>query len=345
MLLPNLLLALPVTALASDAVPAPDAPAAKPNILIILTDDVGILNVGAYHRGLMSSRTPNIDRIASEGALFTDYYAQPSCTAGRSALLTGQFPVRTGLHSVGLPGDPIGPHPDTPTMAELLRDQGYRTGQFGKNHLGDRDEFLPTMHGFDEFWGWLYHLNAMEYTEDPDFPKGEKGRPFAPRNVIHAWSNGDGTQRIEDDGPLPTERMKTLDDEVNEHALRFIRESVAEEQPFFVWLCPSRAHVWTHLSPKYEAMIGQDGMGLQEVVMKDLDDHVGEVLGALDDLGVADDTIVIFSADNGPEIITWPDGGMTPFRGEKGTTWEGACACPSSSAGPGPCPRGRSTTA
>jgi arylsulfatase len=300
----------------------------QPNILVILTDDVGMMNVSAYHRGLMSSRTPNIDRLAAEGMMFTDYYAQPTCTAGRAALLTGQFPVRTGMHTVGLPGDPRGLTPDTPTLAELLRDQGYTTGQFGKNHLGDRDEYLPTMHGFDEYWGWLYHLNAMEYTSDPEFPKTEEAKKFAPRNVIHAWSTGDGEQRIEDDGPLPPERMKTVDDEVNKHTLNFMRQAVADEQPFFIWHCPSRAHVWTHLSPKYEAMLGQDGMGLQEVVMRDLDDHVGEVLDELDRLGIADNTIVIFSADNGPEILTWPDGGMTAFRGEKGTTWEGGVRVP-----------------
>ena len=300
----------------------------KPNILIILTDDVGLLNIGAYHRGLMSSKTPNIDRIAREGALFTDYYAQPTCTAGRSALITGQFPVRTGLHTVGLPGDPIGLSPETPTLPGVLKDLGYRTGQFGKNHLGDRDEFLPTMHGFDEFWGWLYHLNAMEYTSDPEFPKGEEGLKFAPRNVLHTWANADGTQKIIDDGPLPPKRMKTLDDEVNKHTIKFIREAVSSKEPFFVWHCPSRAHVWTHLSPKYQAMLGVDGQGLQEVVMRDLDDHVGEILDELEALGVADNTIVIFSADNGPEIMTWPDGGMTPFHSEKGTTWEGGVRVP-----------------
>jgi arylsulfatase A-like enzyme len=295
----------------------------QPNILLVLTDDVGLLNIGAYHRGLMSSKTPYIDSIAEEGMLFTDYYAQPSCTAGRSAMITGQFPVRTGMHTVGLPGDPIGLSPDTPTIAELLKGLGYRTGQFGKNHLGDQDEFLPTMHGFDEFWGWLYHLNAMEYTSDPEFPKGEAAAAFTPRNVIHAWST------------LPPERMKTLDDEVNKHTLKFIRDSVSDKEPFFVWYCPSRAHVWTYLSPKYEAMLGQDGMGLQEVVMKDLDDHLGVILDELDALGVADNTIVIFSADNGPELITWPDGGMTPFRSEKGTTWEGGVRAPMLMSWPG----------
>ena len=320
-------LLLAVVAIALHHTPL-QAETTKPNILIILTDDVGLLNIGAYHRGLMSSKTPNIDRIAKEGMLFTDYYAQPTCTAGRSAMITGQFPVRTGMHTVGLPGDPIGLSPDTPTLPELLKELGYRTGQFGKNHLGDRDEFLPTMHGFDEFWGWLYHLNAMEYTSDPEFPKGEEAAQFAPRNVVHCWSTGEGTQKIVDDGPLPPERMKTLDDEVNKHTLKFIRDSVAKKEPFFVWHCPSRAHVWTHLSPKYEAMLGKDGQGLQEVVMRDLDDHVGEVLDELDTLGVAKNTIVIFSADNGPEIMTWPDGGMTPFKSEKGTTWEGGVRVP-----------------
>lgn len=312
----------------------------KPNILFIMTDDVGLQNIGAYHRGLMSGQTPNLDKIAAQGALYTDYYAEPTCTAGRSATITGQFPVRTGLHSVGLPGDPVGLPRGIPTLPGLLRDQGYVTGQFGKNHLGDRDEFLPTMHGFDEFWGWLYHLNAMEYTSDPEFPKGEAAKQFAPRNVIHAWSTGKGKQKIADDGPLPPERMKTLDDEVNKHTINFIRKAVEDDKPFFVWHCPSRAHVWTHLSPKYEAMIGQDGMGLQEVVMKDLDDHVGEVLEELDRLGVAENTIIIFTADNGPEIMTWPDGGMTPFRGEKGTTWEGGVRAPMLVKWPGKVPEG-----
>lgn len=303
--------------------------AEKPNILVIFTDDVGISNVGAYHRGLMSSQTPNIDSIAKEGMLFTDYYAEPSCTAGRSAFLTGQFPVRTGMHTVGLPGSNKGLTADTPTVPELLKLQGYVTGQFGKNHLGDRDEFLPTMHGFDEFWGWLYHLNAMEYVEDPDWPKDDpNAAKFAPRNVIHALAQADGTQKITDDGPLPTERMKTLDDEVNKHTIDFIKRAVKDKKPFFAWYCPSRAHVWTHLSDKYKAMLGTNGWGLQEVVMKDLDDHVGEILQTLKDEGVSDNTIVVFTSDNGPEIMTWPDGGMTPFRGEKGTTWEGGVRSP-----------------
>jgi arylsulfatase len=271
---------------------------------------------------------------------FTDYYSQPSCTAGRSAFITGQFPVRTGLHTVGLPGDPVGLSPSTPTMATFMKQLGYTTGQFGKNHLGDLNRFLPTMHGFDEYWGWLYHLNAMEYTSDPDWPDTPEAEQFAPRNIIHSWFTATddatvdprwgrvGTQRIEDDGPAPPERQETLDDEVNAHTFRFMESAVASDTPFFVWYNPSRAHVWTHLSDEYEAMLGQNGWGLQEVVMKDLDDHVGELLAKLDELDVTDNTIVVFTSDNGPEFITWPDGGTTPFHGEKGTTWEGGFRVP-----------------
>jgi len=312
----------------------------KPNILVIFTDDIGISNISAYHRGVMSSHTPNIDSIAKNGMLLTDYYAQPSCTAGRSAFLTGQFPVRTGMHTVGLPGGPVGLNPDTPTLPELLKTEGYTTGQFGKNHLGDRDKFLPTMHGFDEYWGWLYHLNAMEYTEDPAWPEGDEFKQFAPRNVIHAKADGKGGQTIEDDGALSIERMRTLDDEVNKHAIDFIERAVRDNKPFFTWYCPSRGHVWTHLSPKYEEMLGKNGWGLQEVVMKDLDDHVGEMLAKLEELGVADNTIVMFTADNGPEIMTWPDGGMTPYHGEKGTTWEGGVRAPMLISWPGKIPAG-----
>jgi arylsulfatase len=312
----------------------------KPNFLVIFTDDIGMSNISAYHRGLMSSHTPNIDSIAEKGMLLTDYYAQPSCTAGRSAFLTGQFPVRTGMHTVGLPGGPVGLNPDTPTLPELLKTEGYTTGQFGKNHLGDRDEFLPTMHGFDEYWGWLYHLNAMEYTEDPAWPEGEEFKQFAPRNVIHAKADGKGGQTIVDDGALTIDRMRTLDDEVNKHAIDFIERAVRDDKPFFTWYCPSRGHVWTHLSPKYEKMLGTNGWGLQEVVMKDLDDHVGEMLAKLEELGVADNTIVMFTADNGPEIMTWPDGGMTPFHGEKGTTWEGGVRAPMLISWPGKIPEG-----
>ncbi|OUR93906.1 sulfatase [Flavobacteriales bacterium 34_180_T64] len=300
----------------------------QPNILVIMADDLGYSNLSCYHQGIMSSRTPNIDKLASEGMRMTDYYSQPSCTAGRSAFITGQFPVRTGLHTVGLPGDPVGLNLLTPTIPTFLKQLGYATGQFGKNHLGDLDEALPTMHGFDEYWGWLYHLNAMEYTSDPDFPKGPNGERFAPRNIIHSWSTGKGTQKIEDDGACPPKRMETLDDEVNKHTIAFIEGAVKSGKPFFTWYNPSAAHVWTYLSPKYEALLGTNGWGLQEVVMKSFDDHVGELLTKLEELGVADNTIILLTSDNGPEFMTWPDGGTTPFHGEKGTTWEGGFRVP-----------------
>jgi arylsulfatase A-like enzyme len=326
----------------------------RPNILVIMADDVGWSDLSCYHQGVMSTATPNLDRLAADGMRFTDYYAQPSCTAGRSAFLTGQFPVRTGLHTVGLPGDPIGLNAEDPTLASLLKAQGYRTGQFGKNHLGDLNRFLPTVHGFDEFWGWLYHLNAMEYEEDFDWPDDAAfSETFGPRNLVHSFATDadDGTvqprwgrvgkQRIEDAGALPIERMRTLDTEVTSKTLDFIDRAVDAEEPFFVWMAPARAHVWTHLSEQYEAMLGKDGMGLYAAVMKELDDNVGKVLARLDEHGIADDTIVVFTSDNGPEIMTWPDGGMTPFRGEKGTTWEGGFRVPAIVRWPGRVPAGR----
>lgn len=312
----------------------------KPNILFIMADDVGWSNPSCYHHGVMSSRTPNIDRIAKEGMRLTDYYAQPSCTAGRSAFLTGQFPARNGLHTVGLPGDPARLSDDDPTVAALLKKLGYATGQFGKNHLGDTDAALPTMHGFDEYWGWLYHLNAMEYTADYDFPTGPEGEAFAPRNVVDCVATEGGGQEVKDDGPCPPERMKTLDDEVTRRTLDFIERQADADKPFFCWMCPARAHIYTHLSEEYEKLLGKDGMGLQEVVMKELDDNVGKVLGKLDELGIADNTIVVFTSDNGPEIMTWPDGGMTPFHGEKGTTWEGGFRVPMVVRWPGHVPAG-----
>ncbi|MGO1120661.1 arylsulfatase [Rhodovibrionaceae bacterium A322] len=323
----------------------------RPNILVIMADDVGWASLGSYHQGIKSIETPNLDQLAREGMRLTDYYAQPVCTSGRSAFLTGQLPIRTGLHSVGFPGDPIGLSQEDPTMAGLLQDMGYRTGQFGKNHLGDRNEFLPTNLGFDEYWGWLYHLNAMEYTADPDWPDGEEFKRFEPRNVVHSWATEEedptidprwgkvGRQRIEDDGQLLPERQKTVEDEVTAHTLKFIEESVDAQEPFFVWMAPSRAHVWTHLSDKYEALLG-NGRGLQDVVIKELDDNVGRVLSRLDELGVADNTIVVFTSDNGPETMTWPDGGTTPFHGEKGTTWEGGFRVPAIIRWPGQVPEG-----
>ena len=325
----------------------------RPNILVIMADDVGWASLGSYHQGVKSIETPNLDTLASQGVRLTDYYAQPSCTAGRSAFLTGQLPVRTGMHTVGLPGEKKGLHPDDPTLATLLRKLGYTTGQFGKNHLGDLNEFLPTNRGFDEYWGWLYHLNAMEYTSDPDWPDNPDFEArYGPRNIIHAYATVDdqgttderwgavGKQRIEDDGPAPPERQKTLDDEVTAHTVDFMRRAVKDNKPFFVWMAPARAHVWTHLSPAYEALLG-NGRGLQDVIMKELDDNVGKVLAELDALGIADDTIVVFTSDNGPETMTWPDGGTTPFHGEKGTTWEGGFRVPAIARWPGRFPAGK----
>ncbi|MCP4890488.1 MAG: arylsulfatase [Planctomycetaceae bacterium] len=313
----------------------------QPNIVFIMADDVGWSNPSCYHNGVMSSRTPNIDRIASQGMRFTDYYAQPSCTAGRSAFLTGQFPVRTGMHTVGLPGDVKQLNDADPTVATLLKRMGYATGQFGKNHLGDSDAALPTSHGFDEYWGWLYHLNAMEYTSNPDFPTGPEGDAFRPRNIVDCVVTPDGKQLVKDDGPCPPERMKTLDDEVTKRTLDFIDRKAKSDQPFFCWMCPARAHIYTYLSDQYKELLGKDGMGMQEVVMKELDDNIGKVLDKLDSLGIADNTIVVFTSYNGPEIMTWPDGGRTPFHGEKGTTWEGGFRVPMVIRWPGKIPAGK----
>jgi arylsulfatase len=326
----------------------------QPNIIVIMADDVGWASLGSYHQGVKSIETPNLDQLASEGMRLTDYYAQPSCTAGRSAFITGQYPVRTGMHTVGLPGDPDkGLNESDPTLANMLKSLGYTTGQFGKNHLGDMNKFLPTVKGFDEYWGWLYHLNAMEYTVDPDWPKDQAfNDTFGPRNIIHAYATEAvdetvdprwglvGKQRIVDDGPAPPERQKTLDNEVTAHTLDFIDRAVESETPFFVWMAPARAHVWTHLSPEYEAMLG-DGRGLQDIVMQELDDNIGKVMTHLDTLGVADNTIVVFTSDNGPETMTWPDGGTTPFHGEKGTTWEGGFRVPAIIRWPGKVPAGQ----
>jgi arylsulfatase len=320
---------------------APQAWAAtdKPNILVIWGDDIGITNISAYSRGMMGYTTPNIDRIANEGALFTHYYAEQSCTAGRAGFITGQLPFRTGLTKVGLPGAKQGLQPGDPTIAELLKNHGYATGQFGKNHLGDRNEYLPTAHGFDEYSGVLYHLNALEEPENVDYPKDPAFREkFGPRNNIVSYATDTfdkteeprwgvvGKQKIVDDGPLTKKRMETYDDETLERSLKFIDKAHKDGEPFFVWHNTTRMHVFTHLSPKYQAMVAEKGF--YGAGMTEFDDTVGALLKKLDDLGIADNTIVIVSTDNGAEVFSWPDGGTTPFRGEKATTWEGGFRVP-----------------
>jgi arylsulfatase A-like enzyme len=306
-------------------------PTDRPNILVIWGDDIGISNLSCYSEGLMGYRTPNIDRIADEGARFTDYYGEQSCTAGRAAFICGQNPIRTGLTKVGMPGATVGLQAEDPTIASALKAHGYATGQFGKNHLGDRDEHLPTVHGFDEFFGNLYHLNAEEEPELADYPRPEDmpnfRERFGPRGVLHAWANEDGTQRIEDTGPLTKKRMETVDEEFLEAASGFIRDKAAAEQPFFVWFNATHMHFRTHVKPESR---GQAGRWQSEYhdTMIDHDKLVGDLLGLLDELGIADDTIVVYSTDNGPHMNTWPDGGMTPFRGEKNSNWEGAYRVP-----------------
>ena len=306
-------------------------PNGKPNILVIWGDDIGISNLSCYSDGLMGYRTPNIDRIAEEGVRFTDYYGEQSCTAGRSAFVCGQNPIRTGLTKVGMPGADIGLRPEDPTIAIALKAQGYATGQFGKNHLGDRDEHLPTAHGFDEFFGNLYHLNAEEEPELDDYPTPEdfpnfKER-FGPRGVIHSWANDDGTQRIEDTGPLTKARMVTVDDEFLAAASTFIRDKAETEEPFFVWFNSTHMHFRTHVKPESKGRSGRWQSEYHDTMM-DHDDLVGDLLGLLDELGLAEDTIVVYSTDNGPHSNSWPDAGTTPFRGEKNTNWEGAYRVP-----------------
>jgi arylsulfatase len=310
----------------------------KPNILVIFGDDIGYWNTSAYNRGMMGYRTPNIDRIAKEGAIFTDLYAQQSCTAGRAAFITGQSCFRTGLLKVGLPGAKEGLSEKDPTLAELLKPQGYATGQFGKNHLGDRNEFLPTVHGFDEFFGNLYHLNAEEEPENVDYPKDPAFRAkFGPRGVLKcvATDTDDATedprfgrvgkQKIEDTGPLSRKRMETVDEEFLAATMSFIDKNAKAGTPFFCWFNSTRMHIFTHLK---EASQGKTGLGVEADGMVELDGMVGQLLKQLDDLGIAENTIVLWTTDNGAEVFSWPDGGTTPFHGEKNTSWEGGYRVP-----------------
>ena len=310
-------LAISLLALSTSAMAAK-----KPNILVMWGDDIGVWNTSAYNRGGMGYKTPNIDSIADEGALFTDMYAQQSCTAGRASFILGQQPFRSGLLTIGMPGSDQGIPDWAPTIGDLLKEQGYATGQFGKNHLGDQDKHLPTNHGFDEFFGNLYHLNAEEEPETYYYPKDpEFHKKFGPRGVIHSYADG----KIEDTGPLSRKRMETVDSEFGGAAKKFMAAAVKEDKPFFVWMNFTRMHVWTRLQEKYQ---GITGIGIYPDGMVELDDMVGSFLKELETLGVDDNTIVIFSTDNGAEKFTWPDGGTTPYHGEKGTTWEGGMRVP-----------------
>jgi arylsulfatase A-like enzyme len=312
----------------------------KPNIIFIMGDDIGWFNIGAYHQGVMAGRTPNLDRLAAEGMRFTDYYAEASCTAGRANFITGELPIRTGLTTVGQAGSPIGIPAQAVTIATALKSMGYATGQFGKNHLGDLNEFLPTVHGFDEFFGYLYHLDAMEDPAHPNYPQ-DLLATVGPRNMVHSWATDTddptvqprwgkiGKQKIEDAGTLYPERMKTVDDEILDKALKFVDTAKADGKPFFLWLNPTRMHVVTHLSDKYDkTRNSENGWSEEEAGMAQLDDIVGSVMSYVKDNGLDGDTIIAFSTDNGTENFTWPDGGQTPFAGGKGTALEGGFRVP-----------------
>ena len=339
-----LLLAIPALA---------QTPGKQPNIIMIMGDDIGWSNIGAYNQGIMAMRTPNLDRLAAEGMRFTDYYAEASCTAGRANFITGELPIRTGLTTVGQAGSPIGMPAQAPTIATALKSMGYATGQFGKNHLGDLNKFLPTVHGFDEFFGYLYHLDAMEDHCHPTYPQALQATVGA-RNMVHSWATSVddptvqprwgaiGKQKIEDAGELCPKRMETVDDEILSETFKFIDKAKQENKQFFVWLNPTRMHVVTHLSDKYENMRNSDnGWSIEEAGMAQLDDVVGAVMQHLKDMGVDDNTIVAFSTDNGTENFTWPDGGQTPFAGGKGTVLDGGFRVPAIVRWPGKVPAGK----
>jgi len=332
----------------------------KPNIVVIMGDDIGWFNIGAYHQGIMAGRTPNLDKLANEGMRFTDYYAEASCTAGRANFITGQLPIRTGLTTVGQAGATIGMPAEAPTIATALKTLGYATGQFGKNHLGDRNEFLPTLHGFDEFWGYLYHLDAMEDPFHRNYPP-ELLNKVGPRNLLHSFASDQddqtvdprwgkvGKQKIIDEGPLPPHpmagikyNMETVDEVIRDKAFDFIDRARSDGKPFFLWLNPTRMHVVTHLSPKYEALrTPENGWTIYEAGMAQLDDIVGSVMQKIKDLGIDGNTIIVFTTDNGAETFTWPDGGQTPFAGAKGTVLEGGFRVPCIVRWPGKVPAGK----
>ena len=324
----------------------------QPNIVIIMGDDIGWFNIGAYHRGIMSGKTPNIDRLAAEGVMFTDYYAEASCTAGRANFITGMLPMRTGMTTVGQAGSPLGLPAEAPTIATALKAMGYATGQFGKNHLGDLNQFLPTVRGFDEFFGYLYHLDAMSDPYWPGYPKDLRDE-IGPRNMVHSWAADKddptvqprwgkvGKQKIKDAGPLPPKRMETVDDESLKHTFNFMERAKKDNKPFFVWLNPTRMHIFTFLSPKYKALQGKNNYGLQEAGMAHFDDIVGAVTKKLEKMGVAKNTIIVVTTDNGTEVFTWPDGGNTPFKGAKGMTTEGGFRVPMIVSWPGRIPAGK----
>ncbi|MGA2618339.1 MAG: arylsulfatase [Thermoguttaceae bacterium] len=339
---------------ADEATPAKEsAPGGKkPNIVVIMGDDIGWFNIGAYHQGMMAGKTPHLDKLAAQGMRFTDYYAEASCTAGRANFITGELPIRTGMTTVGQAGAKLGLPAEACTIATALKDMGYATGQFGKNHLGDLNEFLPTVHGFDEFFGYLYHLDAMEDPAHPGYPQ-ELLNVVGPRDMVHSWATGEddetvqprwgrvGKQKIEDAGTLYPKRMETVDDEILDLTLKFMDKAKADNKPFFVWLNPTRMHIVTHLSPKYEALRNsKNSWTIHEAGMAQIDDIVGTVMQKLKDLGVDDNTIVVFTTDNGTENFTWPDGGQTPFYGGKGTGYEGGFRVPCLLRWPGHVPAG-----